>query len=216
MADTGDRHVPLSLLFWAGVAIVVVACLAVFTDKSPLAISILAFIGFGCILAAVLVPRFDESSLEASRHGFRLDLRRKLTQEIGEGLEKGVPPRREGSDATSDESLQRPSTSIQLADINHDGEAELVVQHPFGAHSVELQAFGWSDTGPHAEFRQLASAISEFATGFTVGDLDGDGRVEIASDDVGPGGIHAEGPTVEVIKRWDGSEFTEVSRRRLA
>jgi hypothetical protein len=222
MFKNEDRHLPLWLLFWAGAALVVVAIVALFANTNGLGASVFVFAGCVCTLAAVLVPRFDESSLEASGEGFRMALRRKVTREIGEALEEGVGPpagERTGEKSGgvgSGESVERASTSIQYVDINNDGEAELVVQHPYGAHSVELQVFGWSDADPHAEFHQLASLVSEYASGFTVGDLDDDGRIEIASLDLEGRRSHAEGPTVQVIRRWDGSAFAEVARRRLS
>ena len=113
---------------------------------------------------------------------------------------------------------ERALTRTQLVDINNDGEQELVVQHPSGAHSTQLQAFGWRGAEIDAEFGEVASVYSNYASGFTVGDLDSDGRTEIASiepDWKAGGASSASGPFVEVLQRWDGDNFREVHRHKL-
>lgn len=57
--------------------------------------------------------------------------------------------------------------------------------------------------------------MSSYADGFVIGDLNDDGLVEIAciEPDWPKGATSADGPLVEVLRRWDGVDFAEIGRR---
>jgi FG-GAP-like repeat len=110
--------------------------------------------------------------------------------------------------------------AVDAADVNHDGQNELLIQHWAGNHGTALRMFGWD--ADH-EFEEMGRLGTDTTGGFTVGDLDGDGRIEIATvaDDydreIAPGRMasNADGALVELLFRWDGHEFVEVGRRPL-
>jgi hypothetical protein len=158
--------------------------------------------------------------MEATSSGFVLQYRRQVTEQVARTL----PDVR--VEASADNANEEGSTSLvprvllstELADIDNDGETELIVQRFVGAHSSELQAYGWRSSDPDAPFELLASASAEYGDGFAVGDFDGDGRTEIANIEVDRKKLSATaaaGPFVEVLRRWDGRKFAEVGRREL-
>jgi hypothetical protein len=102
-------------------------------------------------------------------------------------------------------------TAVAFADVNHDGQNELLVQHGAGAHSTMFKILGWRDY----EFQQLDELHTSTPAGFSVGDLDGDGRVEVATFDVRVEGDlgYAGSPRDEVLYRWEGDRMREVDRR---
>ena len=99
--------------------------------------------------------------------------------------------------------------------MNNDGENELLIQHSYGAHSAVLSVYGWKRR--YLEFGKLAEIMTGPPSSFTVGDLDGDGRVEVATVDVDweSGLSYAEGARKEVLYRWEGDGFVQVAERPL-
>src|SRR5829696_2812509 len=66
--------------------------------------------------------------------------------------------------------------AVDAADVDHDGHPELLIQHWAGNRATVLRVMGWD---ANHEFQDLASLTTGTPAGFTVGDLDGDGRIEI-------------------------------------
>jgi hypothetical protein len=107
--------------------------------------------------------------------------------------------------------------TVRYADINGDGEDELLVQHGTGAHSWEFKVFGWSDE-PFTDFGQIAELFTSHG-GFSISDVDNDGRLEVAMVDHDydePGGSMANGPFIEKLFRWQSSGFQEVDSHKIA
>lgn len=77
-----------------------------------------------------------------------------------------------------------------------------------------LHVFGQRNEWPDS-FGKLTEFSSGTPAGFTVGDLDGDGQIEIAT--VQPHNDHpyASGIRDEVLYRWNGDEFVEIASEPL-
>jgi hypothetical protein len=169
------------------------------------------------LIPLLLQGNAEEARFEATRKGFNLYWRKPIRDRVAaETSDTGAAP-----DANKSETSAfplRPYAQVQFADVNDDGEDELLVQYPVGAHSMALKVFGWRDSVPLPEFVQLAEAVSPLGLPFTIGDLDADGRVELATiepDWTIPGANMAAGPFVETLYRWDGVDFREIARRAL-
>ena len=65
----------------------------------------------------------------------------------------------------------------QYADINNDGNDELIVQLPAGVHGSALQVYGWKDW----EFTLLAEISTDTPVGFFLEDFDKDGIIEVGA-----------------------------------
>ncbi|MDA0183646.1 VCBS repeat-containing protein [Solirubrobacter phytolaccae] len=118
-----------------------------------------------------------------------------------------------GADAAIDGNEAR-RWAIAVADVNNDGRDELLVASPWGPHSSMLHVFGQRDEWPDS-FSKLAEIGSGTPMGFTVGDLDADGRVEIATVQPHADEPYASGIRDEVLYRWDGAQFAEVATQPL-
>lgn len=101
---------------------------------------------------------------------------------------------------------------VGYVDVTNDGDPELLVLHPAGAHASLLKVFGTQDV--YNGFELLDELHSGVAGGFDVGDFDGDGRSEIATVnadfDRGPGRSYANAILVENFHRWNGFGFEHV------
>ena len=104
--------------------------------------------------------------------------------------------------------------AMGVADVKNDGREELLVASPWGPHSSMLHVFGQRDEWPDS-FGKLAEISSGTPAGFTVGDLDGDGNIEIAT--VQPHGDepYAAGIRDEILYRWNGRQFAEIAAEPL-
>lgn len=104
--------------------------------------------------------------------------------------------------------------AMAVADVDNDGRDELLVASPWGPHSSMLHVFGQRDEWPES-FAKLTEISSGTPAGFTVGDLDEDGKIEIAT--VQPHGDepYAAGIRDEVLYRWNGQRFAEIATEPL-
>lgn len=100
--------------------------------------------------------------------------------------------------------------ALGVADVNNDGRDELLVASPWGPHSSMLHVFGQRNEWPDS-FGKLAELGSGTPAGFTIGDLDGDGRIELATIQPHGDEPYATGIRDEVLYRWDGDAFAEVA-----
>jgi len=101
--------------------------------------------------------------------------------------------------------------SVDCLDVNADGQKELIVQHPTGAHGSALSIFGWRV----GKFQKLADLGVGTPVGFEFGDFDGDGRIEIRSQetDWSANLPYVTAPRLTLLFRWNGAEFVEISRQ---
>jgi hypothetical protein len=103
---------------------------------------------------------------------------------------------------------------VDFADVNNDGEQELVIQHGTGVHGSMLRAFGWKDPMTFGELGAIGTGTPE---GFRIGDFDADGRVEVAAieadydrpDPERPGDTlpYVAGARREQLFRWEDDRF---------
>ena len=100
---------------------------------------------------------------------------------------------------------------VQYADVDGDAKSELLVQYPAGAHGSQLKVFAWRQ----GEFSEIGAFAVGTPAGFDIGDFDGDGRTEIKAEEVdwNAGQPYVTAPRIELLYRWNGSLFEEVSRR---
>ena len=109
------------------------------------------------------------------------------------------------------ESSERFHTS--RADLDGDGEEELLVQYPYGAHAAVFQVFGFRD----GDFKLIDEITVDTMAGFVAEDKDADGKLEIVTLEVS---IEADFPYVmgfrdEVWYRLENDKLTEVKRINL-
>lgn len=102
--------------------------------------------------------------------------------------------------------------AVEYADVNEDGMKELLLQHPTGAHGSALRVYVWQDR----EFRELACLRVGTSAGFGFGDFDGDGRIEIRTEetDWSANLPYVSAPRFILLFRWNGTGFVEVSRQK--
>ena len=176
--------------------------------------------GLVALALGLLIGRASEGTVEAGGAGFKLAWKEEITRQVGGVLEAEVSSlREEPSGSFVDISLGRYST-VHYEDINRDGITELLVEHPVGAHARVLKVFGWIDQPVLPEFGLIGEMNCGLGGPFTVGDLDGDGVIEVALVEVDwskDGAFTAGGPYIELLYRWDeGSDkFVEVGRKEL-
>ena len=212
-------------LFVIGCILVVAGIVAVFVRSPAAAMAILIFAGVACLFAASFLGRSEEGKVQAGAQGVSLEWRRSVTRQFGAVLESETRP----LDEDAPPETPRPAamalplavpeySDVSFADVNNDGEEELIVQHPMGAHSRALRAFGWTLLNEwQPQFGLIGEVWGMLGGSFTIGDLDGDGLVEVANLAVEEvvGANTAEGPYVEVLYRWDGKDFSEVGRHPI-
>jgi len=104
--------------------------------------------------------------------------------------------------------------AISLADINADRADELLVATPWGPHSSMLHVYGQADATIES-FTKLGELGAGTPLGFTVGDLDGDGLIEVSAIQPEGDKPYALGEREEVLYRWDGRNFSAVDRASL-
>lgn len=132
-----------------------------------------------------------------------------LPSKVADALRLLVRPNERGS--TREPAAEAWIGAINYLDVNQDGQKELLVQHPTGAHGSTLCIFEWKD----GKFNQLAELRTDTPVGFEFGDFDGDGKVEIKTEetDWSVGAPYVSAPRTVLLTRWNGSEFKEVSRQ---
>lgn len=101
---------------------------------------------------------------------------------------------------------------IREADLDSDGQNELLVQYIAGAHGSALQLYGMKEF----EFKLLGELSSDTPAGFEIADLDSDGGLALRTyeSDYSTGLAYAFAPRLEVWYRWNGSHFEELLRRK--
>ena len=105
-----------------------------------------------------------------------------------------------------------PHAFITYADVNNDTKPEMLVQYPTGNHGTALKILGFKDF----EFIILAELGCGTPEGFSFGDFDGDGKIEIAAreTDWSSGMSYVEAPRMTIIYKWDGNNFVKISEKK--
>lgn len=105
-----------------------------------------------------------------------------------------------------------PNTTVRYADVNNDGDPELFIQYFVGAHGSAAMVFHYHRR--LFELRLIAELRSGTPNGFTIEDVDGDGKLEVvaieadtfASPTVG----YAGAPRMRIVYRWNSTVFEVV------
>ena len=102
--------------------------------------------------------------------------------------------------------------NVQYLDVDNDGQNEMLVEYPAGAHGSQMKIFKWQ----LGEFNEIGALGVGTPVGFEVGDFDNDGKNEIKTEetDWSAGLPYVTAPRLVLLYRWDGSEFKEVSRTK--
>lgn len=97
------------------------------------------------------------------------------------------------------------------ADLDGDGEDELLLEVDTGAYASVLLVYGVQSW----ELKKLGELYSTTIGGFEVGDLDGDGRIEVRTNEIArrPDLPYVAGLRDEVVYRFQKGEFVELSRK---
>src|SRR5437870_5585496 len=136
---SSSRPTRSAVLFAVGVVLIVVAVVLVFLNRSPWAYGTMGGLGFSCMAFPLLHSDVDEASVEAAHGWVKLWWRKERVQEVTQDLAADTEPSI-GADPADPKRPNpgftvRPYATVEYADVNNDGEIELVVQYPHGAHS---------------------------------------------------------------------------------
>lgn len=104
--------------------------------------------------------------------------------------------------------------AIDFMDVDNDGDRELLVQHPAGAHGSSLHILAWRA----GEFYEIGFLRSDTPVGFEFADFDGDGKTEIKTKETNwrVGLPYVDAPRFDVLYRWNGESFARVVKNREA
>lgn len=174
---------------------------------------ILAYtIGIAAILVAFGIAWWQRREALRTKAALERALRW-VTEADSDGLDIFVRTTQQPNVADSGLSKAKVS-AIDYADVDCDGEEELLIQYPVGVHGSALKIFGWRD----GELYELARLSVGTPAGFQFGDFDGDGMIEIKTQETDwtAGLPYVTAPQIVLLMRWNGTEFKEVSRERLA
>jgi len=102
--------------------------------------------------------------------------------------------------------------NVNYLDPDGDGTKELLIQYPFGAHGSALLVLGWRE----GRFDELASISVGTPVGFDFGDFDGDGKIEVKTEETDwhAGMPYVSAPRIVLLLRWEGGKLSEVSRTK--
>ena len=107
--------------------------------------------------------------------------------------------------------LKESPLSTQFADLNGDGNPELLVSFLSGPHNTALQVFGMKS---HWEFGLLGEIYGSTPTEFDLEDVDGDGILEVSVVEIAkvPDLPYVMGLRDRVSYKLTGAGFVEVKR----
>ena len=183
-------------------------------------VTVLVVVGAGCFALSILVGRTSEGSVEAKGTGVKFSWKHDVARSVGDVIEAEVATLQRESPGPEETGFAlRRYSQVHYADVNNDGEAELLVEHPVGAHGRVLKVFGWIEEPVLPEFGLLAQLSCGLGGPFSIGDLDNDGSIEVAIVEVDwskEGAYTAGGPYVEILYDWaDDEGFVEVERHEI-
>lgn len=172
-------------------------------------VEILLALGIPSIIVSIWIAVWQNRKAKRAQAQFEGEL-----ANLPERVSRTVRAVIEAAPSQSADSLTNPEwpSAIDYADVDNDGKTELLVQYLAGAHGNALQVFGWRDR----EFKKIAALGVGTPVPFEFGDFDGDGLTEIkgTETDWSVGLPYSMAPRVEVLYRWDGNKFREVSRKK--
>jgi hypothetical protein len=99
----------------------------------------------------------------------------------------------------------------KYVDLDGDGQEELIVQYPYGAHGSAMQVFGLQNR----EFKFIAELLTNTPSGFIAEDVNNDDRIEIVTHETSEDYPFVLGLRDEVWYRLENTEFVEIKRTKL-
>jgi hypothetical protein len=114
-----------------------------------------------------------------------------------------------------DEGAPVDFAAVAYADVTNEGSNKLLIQHHSGPNGRGLKVY---DFDSHAlQLKLVAEVHTTLPAGFTVGDLDDDGQLEVATVDIDweRSNSHADPAHVELLYRWEDGDFKVVAQRDL-
>jgi len=167
---------------------------------------------FGIVVSIAIAIWQHSKAKSAERHlaSVLVSLPDALLAGVGRVIAKRFPDYGLGGDTPLEGTSRRPFQT-SYADIDGDGEDELLVEMSTGAYASILLVYGLQSW----EFKKLGELFSTTMGGFEVSEVDGDGRVEIKTDEIArrPGLPYVAGLRDEVVYRFQNGAFVEVSRK---
>ncbi len=100
--------------------------------------------------------------------------------------------------------------SIEYEDVDNDGEKELLIHFPAGAHGSGVKIFKWINF----DFEELADLRTDTPSGFEIKDYDNDGELELLTlatnwDSDLP---YSGAPRDRLLYKWNGKDFTIIKK----
>lgn len=107
--------------------------------------------------------------------------------------------------------------SVSKLDIDQDGEEELIIQSGYGPYSCKLEIYKFSQVYEEPTLSLIDSTIVSTMAGYVFNDIDGDGKIEIITED---NSKKADKPYVmglrdQVVFRFENNKLKEISRVEL-
>lgn len=165
-------------------------------------------VGWALTAATAAVKFFSDRRTRRRLERQLAEVPEQTAQRLSAVLERVLPSAAKAAlDAGSAEGLR---AYVGVADVTGDGEQELLVMHPAGVHASALKVYGWRGL----EFTLLGEVGTTCPASFHVEDVDGDGRLEVATVDVpwGTDRPYVTAERVETIYRWNGTGFERVTQ----
>ena len=167
----------------------------------------LGLIGIAVSIAIALWQHSKAKSAEKHLASVLASLPKALLEGVGKVFASRMLA--EGIDPKADDSYRQ--FRARYADIDGDGQDELLVELNSGAYASVLFVYGLQSW----ELKKIGELYSTNIGGFEISDLDGDGRLEIRTVEIAqrPELPYVAGLRDEVVYRFLNGRFVELSRR---
>lgn len=172
----------------------------------------LSILGIVISLAIAWTEHMKAKRAEARLEAIATTLPEKLLSGVRAALNDQF---RQGSDdegwsTPAKKTEKSPWLQTRYADLNADGQDELLISMPSGAHASILLVYGFASW----EFEKIAELTSTTPHGFEIEDEDGDGKLRIATVEIAkrPELPYVFGLRDRVTYSLVNNEFVEVSR----
>jgi hypothetical protein len=170
--------------------------------------NILTLTGMFLAIAIAIWQYLEASKAKSELKSFFKSLPDELVKSVQSYLSEVV----RGEDGLAEIVSQDFQFSAKYADLDGDGQDELLIQMPYGAHGSQVKVFGLRDW----EFKLIAELEVSAPSDFSVRDIDHDGRLEVTAIDVADTDFpYVSGFRDEVTFRLENDKFLELGRKPL-